>query len=455
MTDQDALRIIREAAMDWRKLSAEFAKQTTASPPGASASGDSLNVEMQKRLRDNYGVQKRVQQDTTDDDSQDSEDEFDGFENEAQQRAFERIAKRQDNTEAKQNDRHKVDHEHQSDDDEKCSSSASRPQSASVTASRQQFASQRFPSSALSPVRPSTNAKPQQHSASQQQPQLYTWQWLIQQLSVFCDYSQTVEMHNTLQDDYNALQLNEQQLAQSLLGMLRQVQTTDEQLQSQLCDLLGFTTEAFECVERVIRGRKPLSALREKEELRKEQLQHALETKARAQFDKLQSAQRSTAPIQLKGFTVRTEDEVKIARELKKQDRRMARQTATIASLNGAALPSQKLNEVLLEDQANLLTEWRMDASEASKKQIMSQLPAGSQRKEFKSYIEVHVPPHVPKPLDEQNLIPIMRLDEFARPAFGKTTHLNRVQSACFAAAYHTLQNLLVAAPTGRLVASR
>eukprot|EP00727_Mastigamoeba_balamuthi_P005510 m51a1_g1579 putative activating signal cointegrator 1 complex subunit 3 (2006) ;mRNA; r:104604-111515 len=77
-------------------------------------------------------------------------------------------------------------------------------------------------------------------------------------------------------------------------------------------------------------------------------------------------------------------------------------------------------------------------------------LPEGTRRVTKETYEEVSVPPPVlPPPPSKDELVPVASLDRWAQSAFEGYTHLNRIQSRIFEAAYRTNANLLVCAPTG------
>lgn len=80
----------------------------------------------------------------------------------------------------------------------------------------------------------------------------------------------------------------------------------------------------------------------------------------------------------------------------------------------------------------------------------MLTLPASTKRTYFKGYEHVFIPAHAKKSLEQnEKLVPISDLEDFAQTAFRGMTHLNRLQSKLFRTAYYTNQNLLVCAPTG------
>jgi len=78
-------------------------------------------------------------------------------------------------------------------------------------------------------------------------------------------------------------------------------------------------------------------------------------------------------------------------------------------------------------------------------------LPQGSVQKKFKGYEEIHVPAPKPRPRDpdEAKNIPTSALPEWARPGFGSSKELNRIQTQCFPTAFNDDGNMLICAPTG------
>ena len=78
-------------------------------------------------------------------------------------------------------------------------------------------------------------------------------------------------------------------------------------------------------------------------------------------------------------------------------------------------------------------------------------LPQGSNKRTFKGYEEIHVPapkPHKEKP-GERLEMPASELPDWARPGFGSSTKLNKIQTRCFPMAFEDDGNILVCAPTG------
>ena len=77
-------------------------------------------------------------------------------------------------------------------------------------------------------------------------------------------------------------------------------------------------------------------------------------------------------------------------------------------------------------------------------------LPQGSTQKKFKGYDEIHVPaPKAQRAPAEQKNMPTSDLPAWARPGFGASKELNRIQTRCFPAAFEGDGNMLICAPTG------
>eukprot|EP01135_Chromosphaera_perkinsii_P001316 Nk52_evm43s164 gene=Nk52_evmTU43s164 len=78
------------------------------------------------------------------------------------------------------------------------------------------------------------------------------------------------------------------------------------------------------------------------------------------------------------------------------------------------------------------------------------QLPEGTERKNFKAYEEVTIPPtsHLDA-TTKDNLVNISEFSELGRQGFKGFKTLNRIQSIVFETAYKSNENLLICAPTG------
>ena len=133
-------------------------------------------------------------------------------------------------------------------------------------------------------------------------------------------------------------------------------------------------------------------------------------------------------------------------------------------SISSSSLSSQPSSQQQQQQQQNMQPKWNAplrtvdldslsfnDGSRfmASKK---IQLPEGTWRAQKKGYEEYHIPAVTFKadPDDTTKIVSIQNdMPVWSRSAFGKITHLNRMQSICSEVAFRSPENLLVCAPTG------
>eukprot|EP00002_Diphylleia_rotans_P001075 TRINITY_DN10590_c0_g1_i1.p1 TRINITY_DN10590_c0_g1~~TRINITY_DN10590_c0_g1_i1.p1 ORF type:complete len:1715 (+),score=334.69 TRINITY_DN10590_c0_g1_i1:82-5226(+) len=76
-------------------------------------------------------------------------------------------------------------------------------------------------------------------------------------------------------------------------------------------------------------------------------------------------------------------------------------------------------------------------------------LPLGTERIDKKTHEEVHIPPYKSSKTPDEKLVAIAQLDDVLQLGFKGYSHLNRIQSKLFKAAYYSNENLLICAPTG------
>ena len=77
-------------------------------------------------------------------------------------------------------------------------------------------------------------------------------------------------------------------------------------------------------------------------------------------------------------------------------------------------------------------------------------LPAGSTKRQYKGWEEIHVPAPKRVSADQAQEIPLNQaLPDWARIGFGTAPRLNRIQSKCFPTAFKEDGNMLICAPTG------
>ena len=254
------------------------------------------------------------------------------------------------------------------------------------------------------------------------------FQWLLQQ----CE---------ALVSDSDA-GLSSFDVASSALHLLQSA-ASDERLQSELLDLLGM--EAMDAISLLLSQRAAIKLISKAELSAPEPFSvHRFLPTSSSPLAPPPSASSARAPPQLLGVSVVSQRERDLEKQRRKEDRRMARHSAKDTSSDAAAR-QRAIDAQRLEEQATSLNDWRSSSIQAT----ANALPAGSRRTEHKGYDEVYIPPMAASPFDPADLVPITALDAWARPTFPGTTHLNRIQSKCFNAAYKHNNNILVCAPTG------
>ncbi|KAL6068513.1 activating signal cointegrator 1 complex subunit [Balamuthia mandrillaris] len=255
--------------------------------------------------------------------------------------------------------------------------------------------------------------------------------------------------------------LSVKELAASVLRILSDRALADLQLQSQLFELLGETS--FEFIALLLQKRSEILSVY---------------NNSRAGGAGPAAAQQPSGPSIGCQITITSEQD----KFLQKLQRKEGRKNKRRAAKDGPIESDGRVATLSNSRQGTWLAKvgWTEDTAAALKKQREEQLaqnasatglenllpvgstsdntfgmqakimlPKGSTRKNEKDYEEVFVPyPEIP-PLNPEQLVPITEFDEWARVAFPNITHLNRIQSRVFQAAYRSNENLLICAPTG------
>ena len=256
-------------------------------------------------------------------------------------------------------------------------------------------------------------------SVAESKDAVYDWRWLLAQCELYATYGA----------DGHAM-MSATDMAQSALSLL-QSNKSNEQLQSEMIDLFGM--DGFELISTLLNDRTNISRIKPAT---------AAPTKgSNAHSDR--PLIRSAGPA-LMGVSVTSESAKAAFKHSRRVERRMARQSVR-ESVPMSAADKQIENEAKIDDAIAALQSWRISAMDSP----INALPLGTKRTQHKSYEEVFIPPIIPPPIDRSKLIPISKFDQFAQIAFPKTSHLNRIQTECFHAAYETNENLLICAPTG------
>jgi len=243
----------------------------------------------------------------------------------------------------------------------------------------------------------------------------YDWAWLRKACERFATFTETGEVL-----------LSEEKLAEDVLAILKSNQS-DVQIQTSLMDLLGM--ESFDLLAQLVQHRAEL----------KKAVKPAPEP---TQPKKPLSENRPPAHMRhLIGVTIQTQEQ-------KDWDKMQAKKHKKMLKMSQAVDRDPRemvIDEAKLEEQVRSLDFLRRSETQ----NILRGLPEGTTRTNEKKYEEVYVPPVIPPPAPKSSLVPISEFDDFAQLAFRGMTHLNRIQSKVFNAAYKTNHNLLICAPTG------
>ncbi|XP_022081843.1 activating signal cointegrator 1 complex subunit 3-like [Acanthaster planci] len=250
-------------------------------------------------------------------------------------------------------------------------------------------------------------------------------------------------------------------LVAKLLGDLTSGKSNDE-LQNELFDLLGF--DCFELIERLLTNRS--------------QLVQAASRNQMSQIIAEGKKERQARNVYGSQVIIQSEQEKELNKQLRKEEKRLARQEARGNSAPGEGISNepffdpqylrmQRERALMNASVAPILTKRTSGAPKAAYPNVYDalaeaqktsafagaakvMLPEGFERKNIKMYEEVTIPPSQAAPTSVgQHRVAISDLDEIGQTAFRETHRLNRIQSVVFDTAYHSNDNLLICAPTG------
>ncbi|XP_071112657.1 activating signal cointegrator 1 complex subunit 3-like [Haliotis cracherodii] len=235
---------------------------------------------------------------------------------------------------------------------------------------------------------------------------------------------------------------------------------TDEELQNELFELLGF--DRFELIQSLLSNRSRLMKT-----LVADTNRAAI---AQVQAQRKKEVDRPTYGCQV---TIQSEEEKQLMKQIRREEKKLSKRDGKKVEEEGKKafnpLEMRAQREAALQVASNrpLFTSsskvyqrekypFVFDSYEEARQSSAyvggssMVLPQGFNRTDNKEYEEVSVPPNDPAPIDVgQRLIPIDELDEIGQLAFRGMKSLNRIQSVVFEAAYKTNENLLICAPTG------
>lgn len=268
-----------------------------------------------------------------------------------------------------------------------------------------------------------------------------------------------MQMGKYFGDEDNMLGLSIQDLTSTVFDLLCQPRS-DSELQNELFELLGF--DRFELIETLLGRRQEIIGMTRQRK--------PLPPSALLKGD----AVRPQYGCQV---TVLTEDEKRIQKLIRKDEKKLTRRkdgdiafndekslnlnsaelrakreaalmssvSAPLFSANGSASAFQQEQYPFVFD-SNALA--RQTSAFIATTKVC--LPTGFERETNNKFEEVNIPPNEQPPVDVgAKLIAVSDMDELGQIAFRNTKHLNRIQSVVYEAAYKSNENLLICAPTG------
>ncbi|GAB6024989.1 activating signal cointegrator 1 complex subunit [Chamberlinius hualienensis] len=244
-------------------------------------------------------------------------------------------------------------------------------------------------------------------------------------------------------------------ISQSTFGQLCS-DKTNEELQNELFDLLGF--ERFELIQELLSNRSAI-----------------VKSPSTTQFQNVCSAADQSVVSRGVGIRVQSDQEKSIRKFIRKEEKknlkrevdernaendfdfdpqllRAIRESELELAMN-APLFSKKNGEslstkVTYPNVYDRYTEAKNTAAFIAG--VKMTLPAGFERKTQSTYEEINIPcPETDRDVCKMKRVSIDSLDEIGQIAFKGVKELNQIQSMVFNTAYHTNENLLICAPTG------
>ncbi|CAK9312234.1 unnamed protein product [Citrullus colocynthis] len=226
-------------------------------------------------------------------------------------------------------------------------------------------------------------------------------------------------------------QLSLDELAMAICRVLHS-EKPGEEIAADLLDLVG--DGAFEFVQDLISHRRELV----------DDIHHGLTI---IKSEKPNSSSQSRMPSYGTQVTVQTESEKQIDKLRRKEEKRNKRGIEYDSESDFSAVSFSSLVQA---SQRKSPFDDLIGSGEGSNSLTVNALPQGTQRKHFKGYEEVIIPPIPAAQMKPgEKLIEIKELDDFAQAAFRGFKYLNRIQSLIFDTVYNTNENILVCAPTG------
>lgn len=252
------------------------------------------------------------------------------------------------------------------------------------------------------------------------------------------------------------------ELAKGTVALLMSSKT-DEELQNELFDFLGF--DRFELIQKLLEKRSLITTTPVDKQLKLAIIKDELGNRG---------ASLGGGPVLGQTITVMSETEKQYLKQARKEEKKMIRAVKQLADdddvldFNPDSLKAKREMALIEASEALLFKRNKEGAAPEVRfpyvfdnydkaRQTLGfisgtklVLPEGFERKDDNVKEEVVIPKNDPAPPDVgSNLIPISTLDEVGQVAFRNCKTLNRIQTVVYPAAYHSNHNLLICAPTG------
>uniref|UniRef100_A0A0K0FM75 U5 small nuclear ribonucleoprotein 200 kDa helicase n=1 Tax=Strongyloides venezuelensis TaxID=75913 RepID=A0A0K0FM75_STRVS len=277
-----------------------------------------------------------------------------------------------------------------------------------------------------------------------------------------------VEVTNQIRDSF----VEHEIIINHLFDLLKTSRSSDD-LQFELCDLLGF--ERFDLISLILENRDTiLKGLSQSEHEKLKKVNRINEIKT-STINMKNSLAGSNFSFQVKEDTKLKKDTKKLGKKIKKEMKELYRNVGEDErkDIELAIQESLKMNDDLtaIEESfdefvrnkkennirlpyvfSNAMNSNRITMLMSGYKMV---LPQGSIRKDFPTYEEVSIPPISQNNSPDNDInaqfskLPVSEMDSFCARGFLKFKHLNIIQSVVYEQAFKSNENLLICAPTG------
>ena len=234
------------------------------------------------------------------------------------------------------------------------------------------------------------------------------------------------------------------ELGKGILDAIKSCKADDGKLQADLFNLLG--ENGFDLLLQIFEHRSELKKIQSLKSVGADAYKSQLGRNANGMFSK-NSQLTSSNNIGI-GVQVSNSGNQQIAKNIKRERRKLKRKGLTDAEIDEALFGEQNASGPQSEHQASKIQGVRSGGGGSNG--MSRALPSGTKRTVHDQWEEVIVPAAGnPPPAEVAQPVPITTLPDWAQLAFRGMSHLNRLQSKVFKTTFETSENLLICAPTG------